>query len=206
MPVKHYFKGGSRMDFMQNSYKVLIVSSSEKFIRPMLDMLPEKMFDPVETASDVAQARRKLLEREFDIVIINAPLHDEFGTKLALDICQKSSAGVLLFVKAEHYSDITSKVMQYGVMTISKPTSPSMITQSVQMLCSTRERLRIMERKNASVEEKIEEIRIINRAKCLLIEQLKMTESEAHRYIEKQAMDRCVTRRVIAENIILTYK
>lgn len=194
------------MDFAQNSYKVLIVSSSEKFVRPMLDMLPEKMFNPVESASDVAQARRKLLEREFDIVIINSPLRDEFGTKLALDVCQKSSAGVLLFVKAEHYSDITSKVMQYGVLTISKPTSPSMIMQSVQMLCSTRERLRIMEKKTASVEEKIEEIRIINRAKCLLIEQLKMTEPEAHRYIEKQAMDRCVTRRAIAENIILTYK
>ena len=194
------------MDFTQHAYKVLIVSSSEKFVRPMLDMLPEKMFDPVETASDVAQARRKLLEREFDIVIINTPLRDEFGTRLALDICQKSSAGVLLFVKSEHYSDITSKVMQYGVLTISKPTSPSMIMQSVQMLCSTRERLRIMEKKNASVEEKIEEIRIVNRAKCLLIEQLKMTESEAHRYIEKQAMDRCVTRRTIAENIILTYK
>ena len=194
------------MDFAQHSYKVLIVSSSDKFVRPMLDMLPEKMFEPIETASDVAQARRKLLEREFDIVIINSPLRDEFGTKLALDICQKSSAGVLLFVKAEHYSDITSKVMQYGVLTISKPTSPSMIMQSVQMLCSTRERLRIMEKKNASVEEKIEEIRIVNRAKCLLIEQLKMTEPEAHRYIEKQAMDRCVTRRKIAENIISTYK
>lgn len=194
------------MDFAQHSYKVLIVSSSDKFVRPMLDMLPEKMFEPIETASDVAQARRKLLEREFDIVIINSPLRDEFGTKLALDICQKSSAGVLLFVKSEHYSDITSKVMQYGVLTISKPTSPSMIMQSVQMLCSTRERLRIMEKKNASVEEKIEEIRIVNRAKCLLIEQLKMTEPEAHRYIEKQAMDRCVTRRKIAENIILTYK
>mgnify|MGYP000881643233 FL=1 len=194
------------MDFAQNAYKVLIVSSSDKFVRPMLDLLPEKMFNPIETASDVAQARRKLLEREFDNVIINSPLRDEFGTKLALDICQKSSAGVLLFVKAEHYSDIMSKVMQYGVLTISKPTSPSMIMQSVQMLCSTRERLRIMEKKNASVEEKIEEIRIINRAKCLLIEQLKMTESEAHRYIEKQAMDRCVTKRKIAENIILTYK
>ena len=194
------------MDFAQHSYKVMIVSSSDKFVRPMLDMLPEKMFEPIETASDVAQARRKLLEREFDIVIINSPLRDEFGTKLALDICQKSSAGVLLFVKAEHYSDITSKVMQYGVLTISKPTSPSMIMQSVQMLCSTRERLRIMEKKNASVEEKIEEIRIVNRAKCLLIEQLKMTEPEAHIYIEKQAMDRCVTRRKIAENIISTYK
>ena len=194
------------MDLSDRCYGVLVVSSAEKFVRPMLDMLPEKMFNPVMTASDVAQARRKLLENEFDIVIINAPLRDEFGTRLALDICQKSSAGVLLFVKAEHYEDITAKVMQYGVLTISKPTSPPMIMQSVQMLCSTRERLRIMEKKNASVEEKIEEIRIVNRAKCLLIEQLKMTEPEAHRYIEKQAMDRCVTRRTIAENIILTYK
>lgn len=190
----------------EHIYSVLVVSSAEKFVKPMLEMLPEKMFDPIMTATDATQARRKLLENDFDIVIVNSPLKDEFGTRLALDICSKSSAGVLLFVKAEHYADITAKVMSYGVLTISKPTSSSMIAQSVQMLCSTRERLRIMEKKNASVEEKIEEIRIVNRAKCLLIEQLKMTESEAHRYIEKQAMDRCVTRRVIAENIILTYK
>ena len=190
----------------EHIYSVLVVSSAEKFVKPMLEMLPEKMFDPIMTATDATQARRKLLENDFDIVIVNSPLKDEFGTRLALDICSKSSAGVLLFVKAEHYADITAKVMSYGVLTISIPTSSSMIAQSVQMLCSTRERLRIMEKKNASVEEKIEEIRIVNRAKCLLIEQLKMTESEAHRYIEKQAMDRCVTRRVIAENIILTYK
>ena len=190
----------------EHIYSVLVVSSAEKFVKPMLEMLPEKMFDPIMTATDATQARRKLLENDFDIVIVNSPLKDEFGTRLALDICSKSSAGVLLFVKAEHYADITAKVMPYGVLTISKPTYSSMIAQSVQMLCSTRERLRIMEKKNASVEEKIEEIRIVNRAKCLLIEQLKMTESEAHRYIEKQAMDRCVTRRVIAENIILTYK
>ena len=190
----------------EHIYSVLVVSSAEKFVKPMLEMLPEKMFDPIMTATDATQARRKLLENDFDIVIVNSPLKDEFGTRLALDICSKSSAGVLLFVKAEHYADITAKVMPYGVLSISKPTSSSMIAQSIQMLCSTRERLRIMEKKNASVEEKIEEIRIVNRAKCLLIEQLKMTESEAHRYIEKQAMDRCVTRRVIAENIILTYK
>ena len=63
-----------------------------------------------------------------------------------------------------------------------------------------------MEQKTASIEEKMEEIRIVNRAKWLLIEELKMSEKEAHRYIEKQAMDRCVTRRVIAEKILSTYK
>ena len=52
----------------------------------------------------------------------------------------------------------------------------------------------------------MEEIRLVNRAKWLLIGELNMTEQEAHRYIEKQAMDRCVTKRVIAEQILSTYK
>ncbi|MBQ8726852.1 MAG: ANTAR domain-containing protein, partial [Clostridia bacterium] len=73
-------------------------------------------------------------------------------------------------------------------------------------LKATRERLRNMETKNLSLQEKMEEIKLINRAKWTLINSLGMTEIDAHRYIEKQAMDRCVTRREIAENIIQTYK
>ena len=38
------------------------------------------------------------------------------------------------------------------------------------------------------------------------IDQLRMSETEAHRYIEKQAMDRCVSRRVIAEKILSAYR
>ena len=37
------------------------------------------------------------------------------------------------------------------------------------------------------------------------ISELKMSESDAHRYIEKQAMDQCITKRSIAEDIIKTY-
>ena len=52
---------------------------------------------------------------------------------------------------------------------------------------------------------KMQEIRQVNRAKWLLIENLKMTETDAHHYIEKQAMDRCVSRREIAMGIIKIY-
>ena len=89
---------------------------------------------------------------------------------------------------------------------MAKPTSAQLILQSVQLLCATRERLRRMEKKTASVEEKMEEIRLVNRAKWRLIEVLKMTEAQAHRYIEKQAMDRCVNRRTIASEILAAYK
>ena len=62
-----------------------------------------------------------------------------------------------------------------------------------------------MEQKTATLEEKMQEIRLVNHAKWVLIEQLKMTEEQAHKYIEKQAMDRCITRRAVAENILSTY-
>ena len=62
-----------------------------------------------------------------------------------------------------------------------------------------------IEKKTLSLEEKMQEIRIVNRAKWVLITELKMTETDAHRYIEKQAMDRCVSKKEIAEEIIKTY-
>lgn len=56
-----------------------------------------------------------------------------------------------------------------------------------------------------SIDEKMIEIRLVNKAKWLLISELSMSEPDAHHYIEKQAMDRCVTKRTIAEEIIKTY-
>lgn len=194
------------MEFTERRYSVLLVSSSPKFNESMLALLPESRFYPVAAVSDVSSARRRLLENKYDIVIINAPLPDDFGTRLALCICENSGAGVLLLVKAEHYPDINGRVSPFGVLALPKPTTSQAVSQSLQLLCGTRERLRRMEQKTASIEEKMEEIRIINRAKLLLMEQLKMTEKEAHRFIEKQAMDRCVTRITIAQSILSTYK
>ena len=51
----------------------------------------------------------------------------------------------------------------------------------------------------------MEEIRLVNHAKWLLISEVKMAEPDAHHYIEKQAMDRCISKREIAEEIIRTY-
>ena len=194
------------MGLPEHIYSVLVVSASNKFNDSLRRLLPENRYSPVILAADVSDARRKLLEERYDLVIVNPPLPDDFGTRLALDVCASSGTGVLLLVGAEHYPDVNARVSPYGVLVLSKPTSAQLVNQSLLLLCGTRERLRRMEQKTASIEEKMEEIRLVNRAKWLLIEQLKMTEQDAHRYIEKQAMDRCVTKRVIAEQILSTYK
>ena len=154
----------------------------------------------------VGEARRRIAEAAFDIVLINAPLPDDFGMHLAVDICTGSGAGVLLLVRNDQFDDIYARVVGYGVMTLSKPTGMQMVAQNLRILCATRERMRRMEAKQATVEERIEEIRLVNRAKWLLIECLGMTEPEAHRYIEKQSMDQRISKREVAESVIKTYK
>ena len=72
-------------------------------------------------------------------------------------------------------------------------------------MASARERLRKAGKKTLTLEEKMEEIRLVNRAKWLLIDKEEMTEPQAHRAIEKRAMDRCLTRRQVAEDIISSY-
>lgn len=194
------------MVFQERTYSVLIVTASERFTDSIMPLLPMTDYWPVQTASSVAEARRWLADTEFDIVLINTPLPDDFGMHLAIDICTGSGAGVLLLVKNDHYNEIYSKVVRYGVITLSKPTNRQIVAQNLRILCATRERIRQMQAKQATVEEKIKEIRLVNRAKWLLIECLNMTEAEAHRYIEKQAMDLRISRREAAENIIKTYK
>jgi AmiR/NasT family two-component response regulator len=192
--------------FQERTYSVLIVTASDTFANSVMPLLPMTDYWPVTTVHSVSEARRRVVDTEFDIVLINAPLPDDFGMRLAIDICTNSGAGVLMLVKNDLFNDIYAKVVGYGVITLSKPTNSQMVAQNLRILCATRERMRQMQARQATVEEKIEEIRLVNRAKWLLIECLSMTEPEAHRYIEKQSMDERISKREVAENIIKTYQ
>jgi response regulator NasT len=67
-------------------------------------------------------------------------------------------------------------------------------------------KLRKVQREKDQLRKKIEDIRIVDRAKCILISLFNMSEKEAHKYIEKQAMDMRITKRAVAERIIKTYE
>lgn len=191
-----------RVEYLPRSYSVLSVAAVEKFHTSLRELLPSGRYDPIHSAFDAAEARRRILESRYDIIVISAPLRDEFGTHLAQHFAENSGAGILLLVKPEYYSDVSAQVTPLGVLTLAKPTSPQLMLQCMELLCGTRERLRRMEQKSASIEDKMAEIRLVNRAKWVLIEKQGMSEQDAHRYIEKQAMDRCVSKRVIAEEIL----
>lgn len=193
------------MSLKERIYSVLIVSASENYNDAVTALLPESKYNPVHVVGNINAAKRALAERAFDFVMINSPLPDDTGTGFAIDTCNAKETVVLLMVRSELQDEVYDKVAEHGVFTLAKPTSKPTLTTALNWMSSARERLRKSEKKNLSIEEKMEEIRIVNKAKWLLIRELHMDEPEAHRYLEKQAMDRCITRRKVAEEIIKTY-
>ena len=193
------------MSLEKRVYSVLVVSAAENFNTVLGELLPEAKYHPVHTVSNISSAKRVIAERQFDFVIVNSPLPDDIGARFAIDAAGKSDCVALLLVKSELHAEIHDKVAPHGVFTLPKPTSKPTLIIALGWMESARERLRKSQQKSLSIEEKMEEIRIVNRAKWLLISELKMAEPDAHRYIEKQAMDRCVSKREVAEEIIKTY-
>lgn len=193
------------MSLKERIYSILIVSATDSFTSAFADLLPEVRYSPVDTVTSISVAKRVLAEKTYDFVIINAPLPDDAGTRFAIDTCTTKQSAVLLLVKNDIHAGIHDRVAEYGVFTLPKPISKVTMTHALNWLESARERLRQFEKKTISIEDKMAEIRLVNKAKWLLISELKMSEPDAHRYVEKQAMDRCVSRRCIAEEIIKTY-
>lgn len=193
------------MSLRERVYSILIVSSTDSFTSAFADLLPETRYYPVHTVTSISAAKRVLAEKSFDFVIINSPLPDDAGIRFAIDTCTSKQSAVLLLVKNDMHAAIHDRVVEYGVFTLPKPIPKPTMIHALNWMESAQERLHQFEKKSLSIEEKMAEIRLVNKAKWILISELSMSEPEAHRYIEKQAMDRCVSKRTIAEEIIKTY-
>lgn len=152
------------------------------------------------------EARRILIERVFDLLVINAPLSDENGVRLAADVIGNKANQVILMVKREYADEIASKVEDYGIFTVEKPLSHAAFWLALKMTSAAYNRTRNFINENDRLKKSLADIRLVNRAKCLLIEKLGLSEDAAHREMEKMAMDHRLEKVELAKRIIREYE
>lgn len=184
--------------------RVLVVSGADNTFAYFKKILPYESFDPILKANNSSEAKRFLLTNTVDILIIDAPLTDEFGIDLAQEYSQ-TSLGILIMVNSSLYEQVAYRVEDLGIYTIIKPNSTENMYSAVKLLSAMHKKLAKMETKTKKLQEKMQDIKIINQAKIILIQKLNMSEESAHYYIEKQAMDMRLPKSKVAENIIRTY-
>ncbi len=183
---------------MSDTHSVLVVTKDSKISSLISAMLIPPMFE-LSMAKDFNEARRLCGERIFNIVIVD--FADGEGTDFAVDISQHTST-ILLLAPAQHFDQISYKVEPYGILTITSPFDQFYFYNMIKIAIAVQYKVQVLSSQTVKLKEKMEEIRVVNRAKMLLMQCESMTEQEAHRYIEKEAMNNGKKRTAIAEEII----
>ncbi|MBR4880880.1 MAG: ANTAR domain-containing protein [Clostridia bacterium] len=93
-----------------------------------------------------------------------------------------------------------------GVIVLPKPADGDMIRIAINTAMASHSRILLIEEENRKLRFKNEELRLCNRAKWALHENLGMDEPTAHRYIEKTAMNNRTTRYAVASQILKEYE
>ena len=116
----------------EQSASVMIVSTTDKALGFFQKILPKDQFYPLTWVHSAGEAQRELVNKSVDIVVINAPLKDEMGTELAIELAQNNSCGVMMMVKNDVYEQVSYKVEEYGVLTLPRPCTAQQAFQTMK--------------------------------------------------------------------------
>lgn len=184
-----------------DTHTVLVVTKDNKLSTLISAMLMPPMFE-VQVVSSVIEARRKCAEQSFNIILADYAEGD--GVDFATDISDSTST-ILVLCPAENYEQVSYKVESFGIITVPTPFDQMYFYNMIKVAIAVQYKVTVLSSQTMKLKEKMEEIRIVNRAKMLLMQNLNMSESEAHRYLEKEAMDRGLKRIKVAQQVISTY-
>lgn len=185
---------------------VLIISKSEQSLGSLRTLMESEGYHSIDFAFTSQQAKAAVKDCSFDVIIINTPILDSGGIDLSVELCLRTSSGVFVLMKDEVYDKCRDALESKGVFAVKKPLNRTVFHQCLRIWEISYGRLLKLQTENQGLKSQLEEIKIIDRAKCALMQCLTMSEKQAHRYLEKQAMDMRISRLQVAQRVLSTYE
>lgn len=185
--------------------KALVISGNEKMRDGLAPILNRCGFDEI-SVSDGTGARNTVLSGNFELIVLNPPLADGSGLELAAYIADNTASALIVTAAEKNYDEVYRRIGDKGCYILSKPFAKTVFVQAVNFTLAARKKLLENEMEKKKLEKKLYDLKQINRAKCVLIEYLRISEADAHRQIQKRAMDQRVPEVEVALDILKTYE
>lgn len=115
------------------SERTLIISGSEKGLDGVIGFLKTCGCGSVAVVSSGSEARRMIPHDDYDLILINTPLKDEFGHQLAVKLCESTCSGVILICKADLAEEMVNRTGDYGVCVVSKPLNKQELVKALRI-------------------------------------------------------------------------
>ena len=180
----------------------VIVAEDEAIIRlDIVETLKESGFDVIGQAGDGAEAVRLALELKPQLVLMDIKMPGTDGLQAA-EILKEHKVPVVLLT-AFSSPDLVERASEAGVYSyVVKPFNPSNLIPALRIALSLHERMSTAANELDEMNEKLETRKLVDRAKGLLTEKMKLNEPEAFRWIQKASMDRRLSMRQVALTVI----
>jgi two-component system, response regulator PdtaR len=181
----------------------VLIAEDEALIRlDLKEMLQEEGFEVVAEVADGASAVRLTRELGPDLVILDVKMPVMDGIQAAEEIAKERLAAILILT-AFSQRDLVEKARRAGAMAyLVKPFQKHDLLPAVEIAAG---RFREMSGLEAAVDDlqgRLEARKIVERAKGLLQEREGLSEADAFRFVQRQAMERRLTMRQVAEQIV----
>ena len=137
--------------------KALIVSAGNNANEYLARHIGELGYTRPTIVASGGEARRRMDTNDFEVVIINTPLPDEFGHELGTDAVEKTDAGVVFLVKAAAAEQLLTPMSEQGVLLVCKPFSNTLFLQAIHMAAASNHRLQVLRQENARMQEKLQQ-------------------------------------------------
>lgn len=180
--------------------KILICAGTERACETFREMLDNGVYE-ITTATTVSEIRDHDLEM-FSVLFFSLPLADESGIKLIDELASDSSPPVCVIVRQDIPDNALERLIKDNCYILKRPVSRSNITLAAELLSSFYGRSADMRARITELERKNNEMKLMSRAKLLLIEKKGMSEDQAHKYILRQAMNQQLSIDEICREII----
>lgn len=181
----------------------VLVAEDEAIIRlDLKEMLEEEGFDVVGEASDGDAALRPAEERSPDLVIMDIKMPGMDGLTAAERIAERDLAAVLILT-AFSQKDLVTRAAEAGALGyLVKPFQKSDLLPAIDIALARHQQMATVKAEAKDLSEQLATRKTVDRAKGKLMDLEGISEADAFRRLQKQAMDERRSMREVAEEVL----
>ncbi len=186
---------------------LVLIAEDEALIRlDLKEMLLEEGFDVVAEVSDGATAVRLARELRPDLCILDLKMPVMDGIQAAEQVTKERLSAVLILT-AFSQRDLIDKARRAGAMAyLVKPFQKHDLLPAIQIAAGRFKDLQGLEDQVGDLTDRLEARKMVERAKGLLQEHEAMTEPAAFRWLQKTAMERRLSMKAVAAQVVERYQ
>jgi two-component system, response regulator PdtaR len=181
----------------------VLIAEDEALIRlDLAEMLAEEGYDVVGEAGDGETAVRLADEQHPDLIILDIKMPIMDGLEAAERIAAARIAPIIILT-AFSQRELVERAREAGAMAyLVKPFQKSDLVPAIEIALSRFAELSALESEVATLTDRLETRKAVERAKAELMAKYQMTEPEAFKWIQRTAMDHRMTMREVADRIL----